>query len=395
MSDGTFFHMPPPPWAAEDAPADNSADAAALKPDRGWLPADVGAFLDGDVQVITPELMPRSDGICLLYRGRTHSFHGESESGKSLVIQAEAARVLESGGTVAYVDFEDSIEGVGGRLLAMGVQKDTLRARFLYIQPEDDYHATEEATAAFVALTKRPLDLVVVDGVTDSLSLFRLDGRQESDYSKWNDMLPKRLAKRTGAAVVQIDHVIKDAESRGRWAVGSQAKMNALTGAGYRIDVTRDVLGEGKRGRVEMHIVKDRPGQIRAHCGPKRADRSQHAATVVIDSTDGETIRISFEAPTSTKDDATSEETTFRPTALMARVSDALEKGHLGTAPSLSAIEKDITGKRDYIRAAVDILIEEGYIVRTAKGQGFQHRLVRPYFEKHDPKSDRFQGAKP
>ena len=37
------------------------------------------------------DLLERTDGQCLLYPGLIHSFHGEPESGKSLIMQAEAA----------------------------------------------------------------------------------------------------------------------------------------------------------------------------------------------------------------------------------------------------------------------------------------------------------------
>ena len=50
------------------------------------------AIRNGTYTPERPGLMPRTDGPCLLYPGRVHSLHGESESGKSLVAQAEAAR---------------------------------------------------------------------------------------------------------------------------------------------------------------------------------------------------------------------------------------------------------------------------------------------------------------
>lgn len=79
--------------------------------------------------------------------------------------------------------------------------------------------------------------LAVVDGVTDSLGLFGYSTKDNDDVSAWARELPRRIADRTGAAVVVVDHVTKDADSRGRFAIGWQAKLSGLTGAAYTVEV--------------------------------------------------------------------------------------------------------------------------------------------------------------
>ena len=86
-----------------------------------WAPVDLGPFLDGTVRPVVPSLLPRTDGVALLYPGLTHSLHGESESGKSWVAQAEAARILTDGGRVLFVDFESDAGALVERLRLLGV----------------------------------------------------------------------------------------------------------------------------------------------------------------------------------------------------------------------------------------------------------------------------------
>lgn len=374
-----------------DAATPNGPSAGGATPDRGWLPQDVGAWLDGETKTVLPELLPREDGKCLLYRGLVHSLHGESESGKSLVAQAEAARILLDGGSVAYVDFESDLASVGGRLLAMGVPRDVLKARFLYLRPEASYEDTDEAKAAFEQLASQQLDFIVVDGVTDSLLVFGLAGRDEADFTRWFRLLPRSLAERTGAAVVNVDHVTKDAESRGRHAIGSQAKMNTLTGAAYVVTV-KEALGQGMRGSVELRVVKDRPGQVRPHCGPFRSsDRSQAAATIVFDSTDGETIKVTVKALDgliSAEGDSAPAKP-FRPTGFMERISRALE---LASQPlSGREVEALVSGNAAHKRTALALLVAEGHVAKAKDGNGFAHRSVRPYRQTQDPQSDMYR----
>ena len=66
-----------------------------------------------------------------------------------------------------------------------------------------------------------------------------------------------------GSAVVIADQVAKSAETRGRWARGSGAKMRRYNGACYEI-----VLGESytptKPGSVRLKVAKDRNGGVEA-----------------------------------------------------------------------------------------------------------------------------------
>ena len=51
--------------------------------------------------------------------------------------------------------------------------------------------------------------------------------------------VPRSLAARTAAAMVLVDHVTKDTDSWGRFAIGGQAKMAGLDGATAMREVLR------------------------------------------------------------------------------------------------------------------------------------------------------------
>lgn len=364
---------------------------AAPAADSSWAPMDLTAILNGTHVVTEPTLMPRTDGVRLLYPGRVHTFAGESESGKSMVAQAEAARILLEGGRVAYLDFESDASVVVGRILMMGALHDDIAERFLYLRPGVRPHATANDRHAWQALLGCDLDLAVIDGVTEAASVFGVVSKDNDEITAWNRQFARPLAHRTGAAVIQVDHVTKDSESRGRFAIGAQAKMAGLDGASYVVEV-KEPLGRGMRGVVSMRIAKDREGGIRPHCGPFRAsDRTQEACRVVVDSTTDGVISVTVEPPVINAIESDGRPGEFRPTALMERVSEYLDacRGPV----SVSEIERCVTGKTTHIRKAVAALVDEGFVGHTIGARNASmHHLMARYRQTEDPRSDKFVG---
>lgn len=381
--------------AAEQQYIDEQHIAAdSTGPDVGssWAPTDLTAILDGTHIATEPTLMPRTDGIRLLYPARVHTFAGESESGKSMVAQAEAARILLEGGTVAYLDFESDASVVVGRILQMGALRDDIAERFLYMRPGVRPQATADDRRAWKDLLDRQLDLAVIDGVTEAASVFGVVSKDNDEITTWNREFARPLAHRTGAAVIQVDHVTKDAESRGRFAIGAQAKMAGLDGASYVVEV-KEPLGRGMRGVISMRVAKDREGAIRPHCGPFRAsDRTQEACRVVVDSTGDGCILVTVEPPANTGLEADGRPVEFRPTALMERVSE-----HLEASPgpiSLTQIERAVSGRTEHIRKAVLALVAEGFVGQTPGPRNSSlHHLLATYRQTDDPRSDKYSGA--
>jgi AAA domain len=160
---------------------------------------------------------------------------------------------------VLYLDFDSDDASVVTRLLDFGADPQLIDLHFDYRHPEIKPDAKAERQA-WADMVSRPCALAVIDGVTDALGVFGYSTRDNDDVSRWIREVPKLIAARTGAAVVLIDHVTKDAGTRGRFAIGGQAKMAGLTGAAYTAEVTAP-LGRGLRGEVVL-------GSARTALGP-------------------------------------------------------------------------------------------------------------------------------
>ncbi len=53
--------------------------------------------------------------------------------------------------------------------------------------------------------------------------------KDNTDVARFGQMLPRWLAER-GPATVALNHVTKDRENRGRYAIGAVHKLNGLRG---------------------------------------------------------------------------------------------------------------------------------------------------------------------
>jgi hypothetical protein len=103
--------------------------------------------------------------------------------------------------------------------------------------------------------------------------------------TRWMRIFPRTVATASGAAVVLIDHITKNAETRGRFAIGGQAKLATIDGAAYLVEPL-EALSPGRVGTLTMRVTKDRPGFIRKVSGMwRKSDRTQEAAIFTIDST--------------------------------------------------------------------------------------------------------------
>lgn len=251
-----------------------------------WAPVDIGSARRG-VGAAPPTVLARSDGACLFYPGKTHSVHGESESGKSWLVQCASAEQLIAGESVLYLDFEDEAGPVAERLILLGVSPEVVDdpTRFVYVHP-DQPPATDAERAAFDALLGETYTLAIIDGVTDSMGVFGLSTKDNDDVARWQRTLPKAIARETGAAVVCVDHVTKDTDSRGRFALGGQHKMAGLSGAAYLVEMEQP-FAAGQAGRASVRVGKDRPGLVRGLGGRwRKSDRTQHVADLHLDSSE-------------------------------------------------------------------------------------------------------------
>ena len=260
-------------WVYEDATADDVAAVGEIMSKVGsyltvvpeepplesssWAPVDVAAVLRGGNEDPPPCILARADGHALLYRGRVHGIHGEPEACKGWATLAAVAETLEAGGRVVYADFEDTAGNVLQRLLALGADPGAVVDRFRYVQPLEP----AEDGDLDLLLAWQPT-LVILDGATEAFANEGLSIADNDDVAKWLKRYPRRFA-RAGAATVVIDHVTKDRESRGRYAIGGQHKLAGVDVA-YSLHVIHP-FGRGREGLVRVKVEKDRPGHVRAH----------------------------------------------------------------------------------------------------------------------------------
>lgn len=381
------------------------AQAAPGGPDDGdtgqerstWAPADLAAILSGEYVPPTPDLMPVFNGsgeevYRLMYPGLVHSFHGESESGKSMILQALAVELLHEGLDVLYIDYESDAGAIVDRLTQLGAVKAEILDHFTYVRPEEGLKSPL-AFGDWADLLSREYALIVIDGVTDSFATFGLDSNSNDDVTKWMRGFPRRMADLTGAGVAVIDHVTKSRDNRGRMAIGGQAKMAGLTGAAYVVDV-RSPLGRGRRGELVLRIGKDRPGFIRGRLAPpeeQRVDRTEPVAVITVDSSAGlDHTMVTFTAPDPMTGPGAAPANSKRRSLsrYMEAISRALEEtGEAGM--SRTVLRSSVMGKAAAVQGALQELLREGYVAgrggEDPNERGVRLVSVRKYRAEEDP----------
>ena len=344
-----------------------------------WATLPLAAVLDGANLEPPPSMLARDDGSALLYERKIHELHGEPESGKGWAALAAATERLDAGEAVLYIDFETDAGTVVSRLLALGVGRDAIAGRFGYVRPDEPLGDQARCDVEEALNRLRP-SLAIVDGLTEAYALHGLSPDSGDDAARWLAMLPRWLSAR-GIAVVQIDHVSKDKDSRGRWPTGSQHKLAGVD-VSYSIRVL-EPFGRGRSGSAAIKVVKDRPGYVRQF-----ATDSAVAVMRMTSDEDGR-VAIVFESP-----DRAAEAQSFRPTGFMERISKAIEE-----SPGLSQneIRTAVKGKNDAKMLALRLLVGEGHVeARVDADDGRRtnrHYSVRPYREDDDDRAPTEAGA--
>ena len=322
-----------------------------------------------------PCFLTREDGTNLIYRGKVNGLLGESESGKTWIALLAVQQALIAGQSVIYLDFEDSMRGIMGRLRAMGTIDYHLE-NLVYANP-DEMLGMEASADLYEALATFSPDLVVLDGVNAAMTLLGLDLTSNTDATKFSQSVLRPL-KRGGAGVLTIDHVPKSKENRGNYAIGAQAKRADIDGAAIAVEVVAP-FGRGQNGELKLTVTKDRPGHVRAI-----AAGAKYAGSAHLRSQGDNQVRIAI-VPVGNNNG-------FRPTHLMEKVSVLLEAA---TSPlSKAAVEKGAGGKAEAVRVACQILIEEGYIeAQNGSRNSLLMSSVKAYRELDDSSSEAYKVA--
>lgn len=335
---------------------------------HGWRSVDLTDVLAGRYESPRPTVGRRDDGMGLFYPGRVHSIASESEAGKTWLALIAVREELDAGNAAMYVDFEDDEGGVVGRLLALGAKPSDIAARFAYIRPDEPISMLTNAADLEGALGDLRPTLAVLDGVTEAMALHGLELKDNSDVARFGKLLPRAIAAH-GPATVALDHVVKNPEGRGRYAIGGVHKLNGINGAAFVLE-NRQPFGIGRAGKSTVYVAKDRPGQLRRNALPA-SDGLFWLTTMEINSHDESFVETSLHSPVHSEERP-------RPTTLMRKVCEALATA--GQPLTKQGIEDRVTGKAQFIRQALATLVDEGFITVTPGPRGSHlHTLVRQF----------------
>jgi hypothetical protein len=341
-------------------------------PDEGpttWTPADLTDALNG-VDEPPPVILSRTDGLHLLYAGKTHAFIGESESCKTWGACLATAEVLAGNGYVLWIDFEDDPRGLVNRLKALGVTTEVIAARLHYMHPEEALRQGDKYTRAGAEfqrlITATGYTLAVVDGVTEGMTTEGLDPLGTNDAAIWARRLTKPIAA-TGAAVVVLDHVPKgNGDGQKRYALGSQHKISGLTGAAYIFDVRRPfhrAKSDPVHAEIVIKVSKDRPGHVRA--GAVGFDQVKPIAVMELNAHPDGGVTGRLVPP--------DQVTNTPPAKLLESIASHL---HVYDGDTQTKITEALGGKAETVRAALKYMVAEGLVSVTKAGRSHLHSLT-------------------
>jgi hypothetical protein len=330
-----------------------------------WRPVDLTEVANGTHKPLQPVVGARDDGIGLFYPGRLHTVTSESEGGKTWALLLAAVQEIAKGEHVVFIDPEDDEASVVGRMLLLGAEPAHILERFHYIRPEEPLGPNAVLLDELLGDIKP--SFAVVDGVTEAMVMHGLNPLDNADCAKFGRMLPRRLAA-CGAAVAASDHVRKDGDSS-RYSIGAVHKLNGLNGAAYVLE-NKEAFGFGRSGTSRLYLAKDRPGQLRRHSRPSKAGLFLFGE-FVMESLEGGVHNHAYVRPAEIGEQSMP----FRPTLLMQRVSDTLIANPAGL--SQNAVETLTTGKASGIRTALELLVNEAYVIKVKN----VHKSVKPFSE--------------
>lgn len=330
------------------------------KPGRGpsepssWTPVDIVA------KATKPPRPPQI--IELFYPGYNHLVSGESEALKTWLELIAVAEELAAGYGVLWVDGDDVGSGaLLERLRLLGVDDAAIGSRFAYVLPEEPLEAPQRSELLEV-VRSRACRLAVFDGFNPLLTLHGLKPESGTDVETFYRLLDP--VRKAGTALVLSDNVVKAAEARGAWAIGSERKKSkAEVHLGMKTLVP---LVRGGIGKARIAVHKDRAGHL----------TRPSPGTLVLDTAAGCSWRID---PDESRDD----EGGFRPTGLMERVSRQLElRG--GEATSRNQIETEVKGRAKYVRQAIDRLVVEGFAAEFDGPRNARMLRLERMFREHE-----------
>jgi hypothetical protein len=327
------------------------------EPERdSWIPISLNDLPE------KPPVQPDLGQTGLVYPGKRHVFSGPPESAKTLAAYCILIQIARCGGMGILIDFEMGGYDARKRLYELGASAAEIN-RIPYIEP--DQPASGARIERLVDLNPH---LVVIDASAGVYALEGLDDNKRLDVEKVSSLYVKAFW-RNQIATILIDHVVKDSEARGRYAIGSERKLG---GADVHLGFDPiTAISRGTSGKYKITTHKDRGGFLkRGHL----ADMELSSDPIT------HSIAWAFTEPVVSTDDTGG----FRNTIYMERISDKLS-GELEPV-SVNEVKRRVKGTGERVGDAIATLITEGYVTASEGPRGSRMlTLTRPYREVDDP----------
>lgn len=276
----------------------------------------------------------------LIYRRKRHSISGPPEAAKTLtalVLALEACR--RDNVRVGFVDFESGPAETRRLLEDLGATPDEISA-FRYIEAEGPPDEND-LQRCFIA---EGVELVIIDAAAGAYAVSGLDEMKRADIEAFANLWIDPLW-RQGIANVLVDHVVKKADERGKFAIGGERKLGGVD-VHLGLSAVKQ-LHRGGDGLIRIATLKDRPGWL-----------ARPTAAELHLTSDPATHRIAWNlrqpAQPASSDDG------FRPTVLMERLSRQLEQHPEGI--SRTKLYNATSGRREWLVIGLERLIAEGFV---------------------------------
>lgn len=301
---------------------------------------------------------------------RLYLTNGHVPTHNTWLAQIALIEALNNGDNAAMIDVDhNGPDHTAARLLLLGAHPQHLADpnRFRYYEPDDP----DQLLNAVTDITHWAPAVTVLDSLGE---IFPMLGVSTNDGDEMTTAMRKVCTPpaQAGSCVITIDHLPKNTDARATgFAIGSIAKKRAIRGAYIRAEA-RQKPAPGAIGRITLRIEKDTPGELR------RTSGGGYAGTLTLDSTHPHTTTWTIGRDELPKNS----DGTFRPTNYMEKVATYVADNE---GCSQRDIETGIPGTAKHIRAALQILVNEGHVTRQpGPRRSWLHTLAIPYREAED-----------
>lgn len=224
---------------------------------------DIAEVFAGKADPPEPNILPFIEDTYLFYAGEFNLIFGDTESGKTwLCLAAVAATIAGGAGRAVVVDLDhNGARSLLNRLEMLGVPRELLCDQQVFRLAEPETDAELKDVVADLGVFKP--DVVVLDSLGEVMPLFRANSNSADDFTVVHTEVIKPL-KQAGAAVLVVDHLSKNAESRKFGPTGTVAKTRAVGGIAVRVSAEK-AFRPGEGGVARLELYKDRHGGVRKH----------------------------------------------------------------------------------------------------------------------------------